>query len=197
MGLSISKLLYFPTGQARDLKILLVGMGQAGQSSVLHYLKHGSVLRKPTSTVGLAVESLRYSNLNLTVWDLSGRLATTPLWGHHADNSQAVILVLDATEPEMVVKAREDLKRLLLAMESAPGARKDAPLLVYSNKHDAYSALPTDDIERFLQLESVNERPWHIQESIAAGGVGVKEGFDWLVTQLEPKQATVLNEITQ
>ncbi|KAF9961955.1 hypothetical protein BGZ72_000577 [Mortierella alpina] len=189
MGLSISKLLYFLTGQDRDIKILLLGMGHAGQTTILHYLKHGTV-KDLAYTVGPGVETLKYNNLNLTVWDVRGRLATTPVWGHNADRCQAIILVLDSNYPGEVPKAREDLRRLFQAMENAPGARKDAPLLVYANKQDAYTALQTEDIERFLQLESMTERPWHIQESVAIAGAGVKEGFDWLMTHLEPKQAS-------
>ncbi|KAF9570978.1 hypothetical protein EC968_001119 [Mortierella alpina] len=191
MGLSVSKLFYFLTGQGGYLKILLLGMGRAGQTSILHYLKHGSVVKDPEHTIDYKVESLKYDNLNLTVWDMCGRLATTPVWGHNADNCQAIILVVDASQLGEVLKAREDLKRLLQAMENAPGARKDAPLLVYANKQDKYTALPTEDIERFLQLESVTEHPWHVQESVALAGAGVKEGFDWLMTHLRPRQATV------
>ncbi|CAO3566542.1 unnamed protein product [Mortierella alpina] len=191
MGLSTSRLFYFLTGQGRDTKVLLIGMGQTGQSMLLHYLKHGSVGRNPESSVGFYIESWRCKNHNLAIWDLRGRLACTPVWGHNADNCQAIILVIDATHPGEVPKAREDLGRLLQVMETAPGARRDAPLLVYANKQDEYNAQPTDDIVRFLQLESRTERPWHIQESIAIAGVGVMEGFDWLLSRLEPKPTTL------
>lgn len=58
-------------------------------------------------------------------------------------------------------------------------------LLVFANKQDMKGALKAPAISEALGLASIKERQWSIQETSAANGTGLHEGFDWLVTAIQ------------
>ena len=60
------QLYFFPQ---RDLKIVMVGLDNAGKTTVLYKLHLGEAV-SVTPTVGSNVEQIQFRNLTLTVWDL-------------------------------------------------------------------------------------------------------------------------------
>jgi GTPase SAR1 family protein len=49
--------------------------------------------------------------MNFTLWDVSGQ--ATRLWKHYFDKINAVIFVIDTSDRERIVKAREELHKVL------------------------------------------------------------------------------------
>lgn len=54
-------------------------------------------------------------------------------------------------------------------------------MLVFANKQDVQGALSAEKVSDALGLTSIKSRQWSIQETSAAKGVGLFEGFDWWV----------------
>lgn len=52
---------------------------------------------------------------------------------------------------------------------------------------DVKGALKAKDISEALGLASLKSRQWSIQETSAAAGKGLQEGFDWLVSSIAAK----------
>ncbi len=95
-----------------EKRILLLGLDNAGKTSILFHLRDNSFT--PTvPTVGLNIEHLTYKNYSLTMWDVGGQ--ATKLWKHYFDHIDAVIFVVDSTDEERVLFAKEELRRLLLS----------------------------------------------------------------------------------
>ena len=61
---------------------------------------------------------------------------------------------------------------------------KDTILLVFANKQDMKGALNAAAISEALDLASIKNRQWSIQETSATKGRGLFEGFDWLVAAI-------------
>ena len=93
-----------------------------------------------------------------------------------------MIFVVDSADVERLDIARQELHALLAEEEL-----KDAILLVMSNKSDLRGALPVSQIAERLDLASIKNRQWTIQETSATRGRGLFEGFDWLVTCITAK----------
>ena len=98
-----------------------------------------------------------------------------PLWRHYFQNTQALVLVVDAHDRDRVDQARDELHRMLNEDEL-----RGAPLLVYANKQDLPNAMIAAEITEKLGLSKLRQRKWYIQESCAPTGVGLYDGLEWL-----------------
>lgn len=96
----------------REKRILLLGMDNAGKTSILFHLRDNAFT--PTvPTVGLNIEHLSRKGYSLTFWDVGGQ--ATKLWKHYFDHIDAVVFVVDSTDEERVLFAKDELRRLLAA----------------------------------------------------------------------------------
>ena len=77
-----------------DKKILLVGLENAGKTSLLIQYKENQ-FSATVPTVGLNVEQIAYRTYMLTMWDVGGQ--ATKLWKHYFDHIDAIVFVVDST----------------------------------------------------------------------------------------------------
>ncbi|ANZ76225.1 ADP-ribosylation factor 1 [Komagataella phaffii CBS 7435] len=164
---------------AKEVRILMVGLDNAGKSTILYKLKLGEVVAT-IPTLGFNVETVEYKNISFTVWDIGGQDRIRPLWRHYFLNTQAVIFVIDSNDRNRISEAREELQRMLNEDEL-----RDALLLVFANKQDLPHSLNAAEVTEKLGLHSVKNRPWYMQAACATTGDGLYEGLDWLVNQLK------------
>ena len=47
-------------------------------------------------TVGFNVETVKYKNINFTVWDVGGQDKIRALWRHYYNNTEGIIFVVDS-----------------------------------------------------------------------------------------------------
>ena len=76
-------------------RIVLVGLDNAGKTTILYKLKLGEVVTT-IPTIGFNVESVVYKNISMTVWDVGGQTKIRPLWQHYYENTDAVIYAVDS-----------------------------------------------------------------------------------------------------
>merc|ERR1711877_85237 len=139
MGILISTLIdrFFPASPAR---IIMLGLDNAGKTTVLYKLKLGEVVTT-IPTIGFNVESLQYKHINFTVWDIGGQTKIRPLWQHYFENTDGIIFVVDSADGERLSEAREELEGVL-----ADDRLRDSSLLVFANKQDMPMALTTTEV---------------------------------------------------
>ena len=77
MGIPISTLIdkFFPPSPAR---IIMLGLDNAGKTTVLYKLKLGEVVTT-IPTIGFNVESVVYKHISFTVWDIGGQPPSSDL----------------------------------------------------------------------------------------------------------------------
>merc|ERR1711877_103299 len=92
MGILISTLIdrFFPASPAR---IIMLGLDNAGKTTVLYKLKLGEVVTT-IPTIGFNVETVECKNISFTVWDVGGQTKIRPLWRHYFQNTQGLIFVV-------------------------------------------------------------------------------------------------------
>ncbi|CAN8097162.1 unnamed protein product [Discula destructiva] len=159
----------------KEIRILILGLDNAGKTTLLYRLKIGEVVTT-IPTIGFNVESVTYKNLNFNVWDLGGQTSIRPYWRCYYANTAAVIFVVDSTDIERLQTAADELSAMLNEEEL-----KDAALLVFANKQDQPGAKGAGDISQALRLGELRDRNWSIMACSAVDGSGVSEGMDWLV----------------
>ncbi|KAI9895071.1 MAG: Arf GTPase arl1 [Vezdaea aestivalis] len=176
MGGSMSKLIsgYFWT--KKEIRILILGLDNAGKTTLLYRLKIGEVVTT-IPTIGFNVESVTYKNLNFN--DLGGQTSIRPYWRCYYANTAAVIFVIDSTDIERLGTASEELAAMLNEDEL-----KEAALLVFANKQDQPGAKGAGEISEALKLGELKDRNWSIVACSAVDGSGITEGMDWLVVSV-------------
>ncbi|EYU46842.1 hypothetical protein MIMGU_mgv1a023296mg [Erythranthe guttata] len=156
------------------MRILMIGINDAGKTTILYKLKLGEIVTT-IPTVGFNMETVEYNNINFSLWDVGGQEKIRPLWRHFYADTKGIIFVVDSSNRDRIVEARNELHKMLTDDEL-----RDAVVLVFANKQDLPNAMNDAEITDKLALGSLGERHWHVQSTCATSGEGLHEGLDWL-----------------
>jgi len=178
MGSAVSRILS-GLWSKKEIRILILGLDNAGKTTLLWRLKIGEVVTT-TPTIGFNIESVTYKNLNFTVWDLGGQTSIRPYWRCYYADTAAVIFVIDSTDIDRIGTASEELAAMLHEDEL-----RDAALLVFANKQDQPGAKGAGEISEALKLGELKDRNWSIVACSAVDGRGINDGMDWLVQTVQ------------
>ncbi|MEW5310887.1 MAG: hypothetical protein WDW38_002643 [Sanguina aurantia] len=179
MGGMMSSLWGFWFG-SREYKCLMVGLDNAGKTTILYKMHLGEVVVSQP-TMGSNVEMVKYKNIHLEVWDLGGQQSLRPFWSTYFKNTDAVIMVVDSTDRARVGVTKSELFNILESEELA-----QTPILVYANKQDLKDAMGVEELTASLSLHSIKNHDWHIQACCALTGVGLLDGLGWIHARTAP-----------
>ncbi|KAF2071946.1 hypothetical protein CYY_006740 [Polysphondylium violaceum] len=165
-----------------DTKIAIIGLENAGKSTLWYRLKVGE--SGTTTPILLSIETVEYKHLNFIVFDVGASLDKLGgLWRQYFEaGAKALVCVIDSSDLERVDEARKSLMQVL-----EYDILGDATLLIYANKQDNPHALAVSQLADRLDLHSIKHRKWFIQPAIATQGVGLYEGLEWLSKSLKEK----------
>ena len=177
MGFIFSKILDFFSRSRNNFKIIILGIQNAGKTTILYRLSIGQLV-KTTPTIGSNVEEISYNNVKLQAWDLGGQESTRSIWDVYFVNTDAIIYVIDSHD-ETYDDSKTQFYKLL-----KNDALKNAVILIYANKQDLPGAKNVGDIIRIYELDTIKNHIWHIQPCSAQTGEGLITGMKWLSDQL-------------
>uniref|UniRef100_A0A453RTB9 ADP-ribosylation factor 1 n=6 Tax=Triticinae TaxID=1648030 RepID=A0A453RTB9_AEGTS len=178
MGIVFTRLFSSVFGN-REARILVLGLDNAGKTTILYRLQMGEVV-STIPTIGFNVETVQYNNIKFQVWDLGGQTSIRPYWRCYFPNTQAIIYVVDSSDTDRLVTAKEEFHSILEEDEL-----KGAVVLVYANKQDLPGALDDAAITESLELHKIKSRQWAIFKTSAIKGEGLFEGLNWLSNALK------------
>lgn len=168
-----------------DVRILMVGLDNAGKTTILYRLKLEEVV-STVPTLGFNVETVTYKNISFTVWDIGGQDKIRNLWRVYFQGTQGLIFVVDSADKERIEEARLELQKLLSEELLA-----NVVLLVFANKQDMPDAMSASEVREKLGLVNTRSRPWFVQSSYAVKGEGLYEGLDWLAGQIKQRKSWI------
>ena len=177
MGFIFSKILEFFSRSRNKFKIILLGIQNAGKTTILYRLAIGQLV-KTTPTIGSNVEEISYNNVKLQAWDLGGQESSRSVWEIYFVNTDAIIYVID-THDETYDDSKEQFYKLL-----KNDTLKNAIILIYANKQDLPGAKSVAEIIQIYGLDNIKDHIWHIQPCSAQTGEGLITGMKWLSDQL-------------
>ncbi|CAG9313902.1 unnamed protein product [Blepharisma stoltei] len=180
MGLFLSRL-WRKLRKDYEYKIVLVGLANAGKTTILYKLRLGEVV-SAHPTIGSNVEEIKQGNVRLQVWDLGGQESLRASWSTYFVSTEAVIFVVDSADVHNALLAKMELFNLLLHADL-----RAAPVLILANKQDLPVAAPPNQISELLDLVSIRDHEWNLQASSAITGQGLEEGIEWLCDKLSNK----------
>ncbi|PWA78541.1 ADP-ribosylation factor [Artemisia annua] len=199
MGLSFTKLfsLVFPK---EEIRIAIVGLDAVGKTTILYKLKLGKFVYT-VPTIGFNIETVEYKNISFVVWDVANynmcnltfhssanfdfsclQHNRQSYWKHYLHDKKGLIFVVDSNDRDRIVETRNELHQMLNEDEL-----RDAVFLVFANKQDLPNSMTVTEITEKLDLQSFQQRRWHIQSTCATSGEGLYEGLDWLSNNIAKK----------
>eukprot|EP00933_Yihiella_yeosuensis_P016663 TRINITY_DN1413_c0_g1_i1.p1 TRINITY_DN1413_c0_g1~~TRINITY_DN1413_c0_g1_i1.p1 ORF type:complete len:244 (-),score=39.84 TRINITY_DN1413_c0_g1_i1:176-907(-) len=175
-----------------NLSIVMLGLGCAGKSTILHKLALGEV-EFSMPTLGMNIESSSVARhgssvVSLTSHDVGGRSLSQPFLRrtYRALKPHAVVFVVDSTDNFFIELASFELQRLLDIEEL-----NQLPLLVLANKQDPPAAMPVEVVVDKLKLHGLRNRAWCIFGTVATTEEGLFEAFDWLYKSVDQRKSGV------
>ncbi|KAM7277948.1 hypothetical protein ACFE04_005082 [Oxalis oulophora] len=180
MGAFVSRF-WFMMFPAKEYKIVVVGLDNAGKTTTLYKLHLGEVVTTHP-TVGSNVEELVYKNIRFEVWDLGGQDRLRTSWATYYRGTHAVIAVIDSTDRARISIMKDELFRLL-----GHDDLQQSVILVFANKQDLKDAMTPAEITDALSLHSIKNHDWHIQACCALTGDGLYDGLGWIAQHVTGK----------
>ncbi|XP_063424260.1 ADP-ribosylation factor-like protein 3 isoform X3 [Mytilus trossulus] len=169
------------SGNDKELRILLLGLDNAGKTTILKSLASEDISHI-TPTQGFNIKSVQSPGFKLNVWDIGGQRRIRPYWKNYFENTDLLIYVIDSADQKRFEETSLELTELL-----EEDKLMGAPLLVFANKQDLLSAAPADEVAKGLGLDAIRDRKWQIQACSALTNEGVKEGLDWIAKTCKKK----------
>ena len=161
------------------------------KTSIIKRLKEEVFTPYVKPTLAITLLELILESYKFTVIDVSGQKRLRNQWWEHTKKPNAIIFVLDMNnmmkERARLEETQEEFQKILkkyheTGEQSLP---LKTPLLICVNKIDLIENFDPNnhEIASMLRLETFRGNIM-IQFTSAITGVGIEEGFKWLVTEL-------------
>ena len=169
------------------IKLVWIGLGTAGKSSLIKRLKTGEYYDGIPRTMGLTVDKLFYeaeSNLEIISWDLGGQdFFREHLWNEYLKGASAIIYVLDnsKTDEESFSESKRELWAYVLSSKSILEA---TPVLSLANKSDLKNTFDLVTLKKKLGLKKLKKGKVQVFLVSALSGFNLDKAFLWLMNAL-------------
>ena len=138
----------------REMELALIGLQNAGKTSLVGVLATGSFSDDMIPTVGFNMRKLSKGNVTIKVWDLGGQPRFRSMWERYCRGVNAIVYVVDAAGgADQVAVAREELHDLM-----AKPTLAGVPVLILGNKNDIEDALRVPQLIEALELNALRGR---------------------------------------
>jgi ADP-ribosylation factor-like protein 5B len=184
MGILLAKLWRRVVNEVQG-KIVIVGLNNAGKTTILYRLNLGTVVTTQP-TIGSNVEEVKHGDLVFQVWDVGGQESLRATWESYLQSTDAIVFVVDSNDEENMTLAKMELFNVLLGEHA-----RDCVVLVLANKQDIKGALPQDEVAEKLDLVTLRTHEWRLQGCCALSGEGLVEGMDWIAAKVLDRRSAI------
>ncbi|KAI5248980.1 ras small GTPase [Aureobasidium subglaciale] len=175
---------------ATEMDVTMIGLQNAGKTSLLRVLAGGEFTIDSIPTVGFNMKKVTKGHVTLKCfreneieahwrsWDLGGQPRFRSMWERYCRGVNAMVFIVDSADKEALPVAREELHVLL-----EKPALEGIPLLVLGNKSDLPDHLSVDELIEELNLKAVTHR------EVSCYGISAKEEtnldavLQWLIAR--------------
>ncbi|KAF2203474.1 ARF/SAR superfamily [Delitschia confertaspora ATCC 74209] len=203
--------LYLYATSKEEYSILLLGLDNAGKTTLLEQIKaayssqHPNLKTVPTVGQNVATVSLPPPNppIYLKIWDVGGQHSLRGLWQSYYSSCHAIVFVIDSTDigdadlAHLSTDAGRDeehgrLEECRLVLESVlqNEEAEGVPLLVLANKQDREDCVEVVRIKEGLVRKVIeggkggSVRDSRVLPCSALTGTGVQEAVEWLCSRV-------------
>ncbi|KXX80520.1 ADP-ribosylation factor-like protein 8 [Madurella mycetomatis] len=149
---------------ATEMDVTMIGLQNAGKTSLLRVLSGGEFAIDSIPTVGFNMKRVQRGHVTLKCWDLGGQPRFRTMWERYCRNVNAIVFIVDIADLDLLPVAREELHSLM----SHP-TLDGIPLLVLGNKSDLPNKLTVDELIDAMDLKNIAHR------EVSCYGISAKE----------------------
>lgn len=162
----------------KKARILVLGLDAAGKTTILYKLQvDENVMTIPT--VGFNIETVKYKNIDFTMWDVGGQDRIRSLWRYYFEGADALIYVVDSNDRARMSEARDELHKVL-----SHDLLSNVQVLILANKQDLPFSLSAAEVREQMNVHELRQKNWFVQPTCANSGEGLTQGLNWLANQL-------------
>ena len=180
--------------KGKEGSLLVLGLDNAGKTTLLYTLQTGGDVRSFPPTDRPALQRFRAHNIDFQAWDLGGHEAVRHMWqdyvmsGAESSSSSssnrkvsAVLFLIDAADDERLEEAGYELDALIGEEHLLEGI----PVAVLLNKCDLETALSTEQIQQRIEWERLKEEQGgeeflHMYRISVLKNEGYQQAFRWI-----------------
>ena len=153
--------------------ILLLGLDNAGKTTLLYLLKDGTISNYvPTTRPN--IKTVQIGGLELKAWDLGGHRNVRSMWYDYYSRCDALIFMIDSADIDRFTESKEELDLLLREPEL-----KDIPFLILGNKCDLKNAVSGEKLSSNFEINKM-ARHVNLFSVSLLDRTGYEEAFKWL-----------------
>merc|ERR1711934_1186410 len=93
----------------QEMEITLVGLQNAGKSTLVQVIADGSFQEDMIPTVGFNMRKFTKGKVQIKMWDLGGQPRFRGMWERYCANVSAIVYVVDAADHKQMDTSREEL----------------------------------------------------------------------------------------
>ncbi|CEI68538.1 unnamed protein product [Fusarium venenatum] len=138
---------------AMEMEVTMVGLQNAGKTSLLRVLAGGEFTLDSIPTVGFNMKKVQRGHVTLKCWDIGGQPRFRTMWERYCRGVSAIVFIVDIADTPLIPQAKEELHDLM-SRKSLEGI----PLLILGNKSDLPDKLSVDELIDELDLKSIRGR---------------------------------------
>jgi len=139
---------------SKNAEIAVVGLQASGKTSFVNVITSGQWSEDVVPTVAFNFRRVRKGNVTWKIWDVAGQPKFRSMWERYCNGVDAIVFVVDSSDPEKFNTARFELHQLI-TQQTLTGV----PLLVLGNKNDLEGHVPVKELIKSLQLDKIADRP--------------------------------------
>lgn len=125
------------------------------------------------------MESVKFDNSNLEVWDLAGQKNSRFFWKNYFHNTNCIMFVIDSGDKKRLDLVKDEFNALLDSKEL-----EGVPFCICANKQDLEHKMTEREIIEALEMdEHMKKREWQIFKTIGKTGEGLDLAFKWIAKQ--------------
>eukprot|EP01086_Lenisia_limosa_P011774 TRINITY_DN3836_c0_g1_i1.p2 TRINITY_DN3836_c0_g1~~TRINITY_DN3836_c0_g1_i1.p2 ORF type:complete len:196 (-),score=22.52 TRINITY_DN3836_c0_g1_i1:535-1122(-) len=159
----------------KQARILLIGLDNAGKTSLLYKLKTGQV-EAYLPTQRPQQQEIKMDGITFTTIDMGGHSHARAIWREYFSFADAIVFMVDSTDPERWEEAREELHRMMNDI-----LLDKAPVVVLSNKIDLQASQPINKVHEALMVSSIESNRSCLCTSCSVmDGTGIEKAFKWI-----------------
>lgn len=159
----------------REMELSLIGLQNAGKSSLVNVLTTGQFVEDMIPTVGFNMKKVVKGGVTIKMWDLGGQPRFRSLWERYCRGVQAIVYVVDASDYDSLDASSKELAALL-----EKPALRGIPLLVLGNKNDLPGCLGTQDLIDRMNLKVVKDREVCVYSISCKRQTNIDITLEWL-----------------
>ncbi|XP_054789972.1 ADP-ribosylation factor-like protein 8c isoform X2 [Prosopis cineraria] len=158
------------------MELSLVGLQNAGKTSLVNAIATGGYSEDMIPTIGFNMRKVTKGNVTIKLWDLGGQRRFRTMWERYCRGVSAIVYVVDAANRDSIPVSKSELHDLLMKPSMS-----EIPLLVLGNKIDKSEALSKQALVEQLGLESIKDREVCCYMISCKDSINIDVVVNWLI----------------